>query len=79
MLDRVLTLALIIAALAAPAAADPLRAPPPTKPAATQPLRQPQAANPCAAFGPGFVRAEGSDTCVKLGGGIGFGAGGVSR
>jgi hypothetical protein len=84
MLDRALTGALMIAALALPAAADPLRAPAPTKPAATkpaatQPLRQTQAANPCAAFGPGFVRAAGSDTCVKLGGGIELGAGGNSR
>ena len=29
--------------------------------------------NPCASFGPGFVKVEGSDTCVKLGGGIGVG------
>jgi hypothetical protein len=24
--------------------------------------------NPCAAFGPGFVKVAGSDTCVKVGG-----------
>jgi hypothetical protein len=33
--------------------------------------------NSCAEFGPGFVRLEGSDTCVKIGGAIGIG-GGVS-
>jgi hypothetical protein len=26
------------------------------------------AGNPCAAFGPGFVKVEGTDTCVKVGG-----------
>ena len=26
------------------------------------------AGNPCAAFGPGFVKVAGSDTCVKIGG-----------
>ena len=31
--------------------------------------------NSCAAFGPGFVKAEGSDTCVKVGGGVSIGAG----
>jgi hypothetical protein len=31
--------------------------------------------NPCAEYGPGFVRLEGSDTCVKIGGYVGIGAG----
>ncbi|KIU48036.1 MULTISPECIES: porin [Bradyrhizobium] len=26
--------------------------------------------NACASYGPGFVKVEGSDTCVKLGGAI---------
>jgi hypothetical protein len=26
------------------------------------------AGNPCAAYGPGFVRVQGTDTCVKVGG-----------
>jgi hypothetical protein len=26
------------------------------------------AGNPCAAFGPGFVKVAGTDTCVKVGG-----------
>lgn len=33
---------------------------------------------PCAEFGPGFVKLEGSDTCVRVGGGIGIGVGGGS-
>jgi hypothetical protein len=28
------------------------------------------AGNPCAAFGPGFVKVQGTDTCVKVGGGV---------
>jgi hypothetical protein len=34
--------------------------------------------NPCAVYGPGFVRVEGSDTCVSIGGGISIGAGSSS-
>lgn len=26
------------------------------------------AGNPCAAFGPGFIKVEGTDTCMKIGG-----------
>ena len=26
--------------------------------------------NPCAAYGPGFVKVEGSSTCVKVGGSV---------
>lgn len=37
-----------------------------------------RAPNPCAAFGPGFVKVEGSDTCVRLGGSISIGTGGGS-
>jgi hypothetical protein len=37
-----------------------------------------RAPNPCAAFGPGFVKVEGSDTCVRLGGSISVGTGGGS-
>jgi hypothetical protein len=42
------------------------------------PLKGATRTNSCAEFGPGFVRIEGSDTCMKIGGGIGIG-GGVSR
>lgn len=45
----------------------------------TDPVRPRPAAkadrNPCAQFGAGFVRAAGSDTCVKVGGGISVGVG----
>lgn len=39
------------------------------------------ASNSCAAYGPGFVKVEGTETCVKIGGAvsIGFGSSGGSR
>jgi hypothetical protein len=48
----------------------------PGKPPAV-PLRPAKAAaNPCAEYGAGFVRVEGSSTCVKIGGSFGVGIGG---
>lgn len=41
----------------------------------TLPTKSTTRSNPCASYGPGFVKVEGSDTCVKLGGGISVGAG----
>lgn len=35
--------------------------------------------NSCAAFGPGFVKVEGSDTCIKIGGATSIGAGSGGR
>ena len=37
------------------------------------------AGNPCAAFGPGFVKVQGTDTCVKVGGSIDVGGAARSR
>ncbi len=34
------------------------------------------AGNSCAAYGPGFVKIDGTGTCVKVGGSIEIGAGG---
>jgi hypothetical protein len=34
--------------------------------------------NPCAAFGPGFVKVEGTDTCVKVGGAFSVGVSGAA-
>jgi hypothetical protein len=39
------------------------------------PLRGAASAHSCAAYGAGFVRVEGSDTCVKIGGAVSIGAG----
>lgn len=42
---------------------------------AQKPVARPHQATSCAQFGAGFVRAPGSDTCVRIGGGIGVGVG----
>jgi hypothetical protein len=34
------------------------------------PLKGADAANSCAGYGPGFVKVEGTGTCVKIGGAI---------
>jgi len=39
------------------------------------PLKGRSSSNSCAAYGPGFVKAEGTDTCVQIGGSISIGAG----
>ena len=50
----------------------------PDKPATSVPLRPAKAAaNPCAEYGPGFVRIEGSSTCMKIGGSFSVGVGGL--
>jgi len=42
---------------------------PPRKPATGQTLRPPEV-NPCAAYGAGFVKVEGTSTCIKIGGSV---------
>jgi hypothetical protein len=68
---------IVLAVLSAPAAsAQQSSDRKPGKPPAA-PLRAAKAAaNPCAAYGAGFVRLEGSSTCVKIGGSFGVGIGG---
>ena len=61
---------------ASSASAQQSRDPKPDKPVVTLPLRPAKsAANPCAEYGPGFVRIEGSSTCIKIGGSISVGVG----
>jgi hypothetical protein len=42
------------------------------------PLKGARAVNSCAAYGAGFVKVEGTDTCVKIGGGISIESGSSS-
>jgi len=80
---RTFSLAMIIALLTSSAVlADPANRP---KPDYATPLdRLPPAksasgtGNPCAAFGPGFVKVEGTDTCVKVGGAFSVGVSGAT-
>ena len=37
------------------------------------------AGNPCAAFGPGFVKIQSTDTCVKVGGASSVDVSGAAR
>jgi len=77
---RTFLLAILILALPARAAlAQPVRRPMPDKAAPSDrllPLKGTASANSCAAFGPGFVKVEGSGTCVKIGGATSVGVSG---
>ncbi len=73
-------LAIAVAMLPA-AAAEPSSSQKPDKPLASGRLLPPKGAgagNSCAAYGPGFVKLDGTDTCVKIGGVVGIGAGSSS-
>ena len=77
---RNILLAIAVAMLPA-AAAEPPSSQKPDKPVASGrllPLKGAGAGNSCAAYGPGFVRLDGTDTCVKIGGVVGIGAGSSS-
>ena len=39
------------------------------------PLKRSSSANACAEYGAGFVKIEGTNTCMKIGGAISIGAG----
>jgi hypothetical protein len=39
------------------------------------PLKRPSSANACAEYGAGFVKVEGTNTCMKIGGAVSIGAG----
>jgi hypothetical protein len=73
---------IVLAVLSVSAApAQQSRAGKPEKSTKSLPLRPAKAAaNPCAEYGAGFVRIEGSSTCMKIGGSLGVGVGvGTSR
>jgi hypothetical protein len=77
---RTILLAIVCAALPAfGASAEQPRLPKSdTTPSKQLPMKGAAAANACAQFGAGFVRVEGTQTCVKVGGAVSVGAG-VSR
>ncbi|HVX77637.1 MAG TPA: hypothetical protein VHB49_16000 [Bradyrhizobium sp.] len=76
---RTVVLLMLFAAIAASTAlADPAgrRKPDYATPwSKTLPVKGASTGRSCAAYGPGFVKAEGSDTCIKLGGAVSVGVG----
>jgi hypothetical protein len=65
---RKIIFAVVVAALPGWAAVAQQTAQQPKKPAS--PVRTLKS-KPCAAYGAGFVKVEGSDTCIKIGGSVG--------
>jgi hypothetical protein len=72
-LMRKITLALVVAALPtwAAVAGEPVQRP--AKPFGPP---RPVSGNPCAQYGAGYVKVEGSSTCIKIGGNVSVQAGG---
>jgi hypothetical protein len=78
-MPTILTVIVLALLSASSAPAQQFRDDKPGKPAKSLPLRPAKAAaNPCAEYGAGFVRIEGSSTCIKIGGSLSVGVG-VSR
>jgi len=78
---RNILFAIVIAMLPAPAAAAEAsgvpkldKATPPTR---LLPVKGANSSSSCAAYGPGFAKVEGTDTCVKVGGAVSIGVGGA--
>lgn len=73
---NILRAIMIIVLPASVAQAEPINSQKPPKHAAAPdrllPTKGARAGNSCAAYGPGFVKVDGTQTCVKLGGGIGI-------
>ena len=77
---RNILLAIAVAMLPA-AAAEPSSSQKPDKPLASGrllPLKGAGAGNSCAAYGPGFVKIDGTETCAKIGGAVSIGVGSSS-
>jgi hypothetical protein len=76
---RNILLAVVMASLpAASALAEPARNHEPDKHTSSGrllPVKGAGTSNACAAYGPGFVKVDGTDTCMKIGGAISIGAG----
>ena len=80
---RTFFLALLVVAVLSPSAVLAASAshprPDSTTPRDPPPPAQRAAGNPCAAYGPGFVKVEGTDTCIRIGGSLSVDIGGAAR
>ena len=70
---RKITLALVVAVLPTWAAVAAEAVQRPAKPFGPP---RPVSGNPCAQYGAGYVKVEGSSTCIKIGGNVSVQAGG---
>jgi hypothetical protein len=68
-------LAVLCATSAFAESARPLKLDTPASSDKPVPLKGKASSNSCAAYGPGFVKVEGTNTCVQIGGSISVGAG----
>jgi Porin subfamily len=79
---RNLLVAILVAVLPiSQASAEPSGAQKPDKSPASDkllPVKRGGAVNSCAAYGAGFIKVEGTETCVKIGGAVSIGVGGSS-
>jgi predicted secreted protein len=79
---RNILVAIVVAALpVSSASAEPARGQKPDKSGTSDrllPVKRAGAANACAAYGAGFVKLDGTDTCVKIGGAVSIGVGGTT-
>jgi hypothetical protein len=66
---------LLLASAAAAESSHPLKLDQPTS-VTSLPVKQPKSVDSCAAYGAGFVKLAGSDSCVKIGGSVSIGVGG---
>jgi len=74
---RNILVAVLVASLpASMAAAEPFRLPKHKTEPSGRLVPAKRAVNSCAAYGAGFVKIDGSDTCVKIGGAVSIGVGG---
>jgi hypothetical protein len=48
----------------------------PNEPKSARPSERPSGMKPCPEYGAGFYKVDGSETCVRIGGGVGIDIGG---
>ncbi len=70
---RKLSLVAALALTITPAVAEQTRPLKFDQPAKTLPVKEPKHVGSCAAYGAGFVKVAGTDTCVKVGGSVSIG------
>ena len=75
-MQKVLVIAVTVlcASLAFAESTRPLKLDTPASTDKSAPLKGKATSNSCAAYGPGFVKVEGTNTCVQVGGYVSIGA-----